>query len=171
MRSTRDHRGVSAETSTLPRTSDGQNGAVAVVGSLNKGYRGVVLGNTAILAGERCGLLRAHLPGGNGGCWQLRVRLPGVNELHLAVGASSRRVHAQQPDDKEFLLEVGRRLPRSALRFAGLLFREGVNRFGHRFEPLARNRLAALVGQPVSAVLDLLQGAIHALETSDVTND
>jgi hypothetical protein len=36
MRSSRFQSAVSAETRTLPRTSDGQNGAVAVVGNLNK---------------------------------------------------------------------------------------------------------------------------------------
>jgi hypothetical protein len=42
MRNMRCQSGESAETSTLPRTSDGQNGAVAVRGSLNKvsGYAG-----------------------------------------------------------------------------------------------------------------------------------
>src|ERR1700678_2520016 len=104
MRSTRDHRGVSAETSTLPRTSDGQNGAVAVVGSLNKGNRGVAFGNPAILAGERCGL--------------------------TCPVSESRRLHAQLAAGDEFLLEIGRCV-RSALGFAGLLFREGVNRLGH----------------------------------------
>ena len=40
MRKMRCHRGDAAEISTLPRTSDGQNGAVAVRGSLNNGLPG-----------------------------------------------------------------------------------------------------------------------------------
>ena len=43
------------------------------------------------------------------------------------------------------------RLLSLALRFARLLFGEGVDRLRHRFQSLARNLLAALVGQPIGS--------------------